>query len=45
MREIIRTEGIVKRYENYFALNGVDFVAHERRSSASSGTTAQARPP
>ncbi len=30
MREIIRTEGIVKRYENYFALNGVDFVAHEK---------------
>ncbi len=30
MREIIRTEGIVKRYENYYALNGVDFVAHEK---------------
>jgi simple sugar transport system ATP-binding protein len=30
MREVIRTEGIVKRYENYFALNGVDFVAHEK---------------
>ena len=30
MREIIRTEGIVKKYENYYALNGVDFVAHEK---------------
>jgi len=30
MREIIRTEGIVKRYENFYALNGVDFVAHEK---------------
>ncbi|HVO38287.1 MAG TPA: ATP-binding cassette domain-containing protein [Spirochaetia bacterium] len=30
MREIIRTEGIVKRYENYYALNGVDFAAHEK---------------
>jgi simple sugar transport system ATP-binding protein len=30
MREIIRTQGIVKRYENYYALNGVDFVAHEK---------------
>ena len=30
MKEIIRTEGIVKRYENYYALNGVDFVAHEK---------------
>ncbi|MCX6071361.1 MAG: ATP-binding cassette domain-containing protein, partial [Chloroflexi bacterium] len=30
MKEIIRTEGIVKRYENYFALKDVDFVAHEK---------------
>ncbi|MGA2478086.1 MAG: ATP-binding cassette domain-containing protein [Spirochaetia bacterium] len=30
MKEIIRTEGIVKRYENYVALNGVDFAAHEK---------------
>jgi len=30
MKEIIRTEGIVKRYENYYALNGVDFAAHEK---------------
>ncbi len=30
MKEIIRTEGIVKRYENYFALKNVDFVAHEK---------------
>jgi simple sugar transport system ATP-binding protein len=30
LKEIIRTEAIVKRYENYYALNGVDFVAHEK---------------
>jgi simple sugar transport system ATP-binding protein len=30
MREIIRTEGIVKKFENFFALQGVDFAAHEK---------------